>query len=110
MTTPQEESVKQHPLFLSCPLEKNHPGADQRHAALNGEALLRCKWNRLAVRFIPGMVLLLASKHAAADSGLFVSASTSEISAVGLLIGLCFLSTLYGLRLLFRSTTAKPMQ
>jgi len=101
--------MKQHPFFLSSSLKKHHPRAHQRHAALDGETLLRCKWNRFAVRFIPWMVLLLAPKYAAADSGIFVSASTSEISAVGLLIGLCLLSTLYGLRLLIRSTTAKPM-
>lgn len=102
--------MKRHPFFLSSSLEKHPPRTRQRHAALNGETLLRCKWNRLAIRIIPWMVLLPASRHAAADSGIFVSASPSEISAVGLLIGLCFLSTLYGLRLLFRSTTAKPMQ
>jgi hypothetical protein len=57
-------------VLIMCPGTKSSPVLHQRHAALNGEALLRCKWNRLAVRFIPGMVLLLASKHAAADSGL----------------------------------------
>jgi hypothetical protein len=96
-------------VLIKCPGTKSSPCAStKRSIKWRSPPAMQMKPPGCPLHPMDG--LLLASKHAGADSGTFVSASTSGISATGLLIGLCFLSTLCGLRLVFRSTTAKPMQ